>query len=60
MMANCINLNNYFEYQSGRTQASNDAKLNDFDLLAAIASFDSDPADSPYQCGYLRDLREAA
>ena len=60
MMTKHLDLTNYKEYQSGRNQAIDDAKCNDFDLLAAIASFDSDPADSPYQCGYLRGLREAA
>ena len=59
-MTNHINLNNYVEYKSGRVQARNDAKCSDFDLLNAIASFNCDPADSPYQHGYLRGLREAA
>ena len=59
-MTNHLNLTNYNEYQSGRVQAKNDARCNDFDLFNAIASFNRDPADSPYQHGYLRGLREAA
>ena len=55
-----VDLTNYKNYESGRACAKQDALEADFDLQEAIASFHSDPADSSFQHGYLRGLREAA
>jgi hypothetical protein len=55
-----LDLTNYKNYESGRDHAKQDAQDADFDLLEAIASFDADPADSPFQQGYLRGLKEEA
>ena len=53
-----LNLTNYKNYESGRAHAKQDALEADFDLMEAIASFASDPADSAFQHGYLRGLKE--
>jgi len=53
-----LDLTNYKNYESGRAHAKQDAQNADFDLLQAITSFDADPADSPFQKGYLRGLKE--
>ena len=52
-----LDLSNHKKYETGRTHAIKDASDTEFDILAAIASFDADPADSPFQHGYLRGLR---
>ena len=47
------------EYQAGRAAASKEMlKDEDFDVFAALQSFERDPADSPFQLGYLRELEE--
>ena len=43
-------------YYAGRDAATLDVDAPSFDVDAAIASFDSDPPDSPFQRGYLRGL----
>ena len=53
-----LDLTNYKNYESGRVHAKQDAQDAEFDLLEAITSFDADPADSPFQKGYLRGLKE--
>ena len=47
------------DYQAGREAASADMLVEGFDLHTALRSFEEDPADSPYQEGYLRELEEA-
>jgi hypothetical protein len=47
---------NYNRYQRGRETASKEMQHADFDVNAAIASFENDPADSAFQHGYLRQL----
>ena len=47
---------NFNHYQRGREVASEEMNHPDFDLDAAIASFEGDPADSAFQHGYLREL----
>ena len=47
------------DYQAGREAASADMLVEGFDLHTALRSFENDPADSPYQEGYLRELEEA-
>jgi len=47
------------DYQAGREAASADMLVEGFDLQTALRSFEDDPADSPYQEGYLRELEEA-
>jgi hypothetical protein len=47
---------NFNRYQRGREAASKEMDRPDFDLSAAIASFEDDPADSAFQHGYLRQL----
>ena len=47
---------NFNRYQRGREAASEEMDHPDFDLSAAIASFEDDPADSAFQHGYLRQL----
>jgi hypothetical protein len=54
-----LDLTNYKDYEKGRVHAKQDLLDADFDLSEAIASFDNDPADSPFQHGYLRGLKEA-
>lgn len=53
-----VDLTNYKNYEAGRSHAKQDAQGADFDILEAIASFDADPADSSFQHGYLRGLKE--
>jgi hypothetical protein len=53
-----LDLTNYNHYEEGRAHARQDMLDGDFDLSEAIASFDNDPPDSPFQHGYLRELRE--
>ena len=53
-----LDLTNYNHYEEGRAHARQDMLDGDFDLSEAIASFDNDPTDSPFQHGYLRELRE--
>ena len=43
-------------YYAGRDAAEFDVDEPDFDVDAAIASFDYDPPDSPFQRGYLSGL----
>ena len=43
-------------YHRGREAATNEADGPNFDVNQAIASFDRDPPDSPFQRGYLRGL----
>ena len=47
------------DYQAGREAASADMLVEGFDIHTALRSFENDPADSPYQEGYLRELEEA-
>ncbi len=49
---------NFKEYQAGRVAAFKEMAKNDFDVFAALKSFESDPADTPFQLGYLRELEE--
>lgn len=53
-----LDLTNYNDYQEGRAHAKQDMLDGDFDLSEAIASFDADPPDSPFEHGYLRGLKE--
>jgi len=53
-----LDLTNYNDYQEGRAHAKQDMLDGDFDLSEAIASFDNDPPDSPFEHGYLRGLKE--
>ena len=55
-----LDLTNYKDYEKGRVHAKQDLLDADFDLSEAIASFDNDPADSPFEHGYLRGLKETA
>ena len=55
-----LDLTNYKNYETGRVHAKQDALDAAFDILEAIASFDADPADSAFQHGYLRGLKEEA
>ncbi len=49
---------NFKEYQAGRVAAFKEMAKNDFDVFAALQSFERDPADTPFQLGYLRELEE--
>ena len=49
---------NFKEYQAGRAAAFKEMAKNDFDVFAALQSFERDPADTPFQLGYLRELEE--
>jgi len=44
------------EYHRGRDAATSEVDEPSFDVDRAIASFDGDPPDSPFQRGYLRGL----
>ena len=48
--------NDLIYYHAGLGAATLDADAPDFDVDAAIASFNNNPPDSPYQRGYLRGL----
>lgn len=47
------------DFQLGIDAARDEMRHPDFDLLAAICSFDGDPADSAFQRGYLHMLLAA-
>ena len=47
------------DYQAGREAASADMLVEGFDIYTALRSFEEDPADTPFQEGYLRELEEA-
>ena len=49
---------NFKEYQAGRVAAFKEMAQNDFDVVAALTLFERDPADTPFQLGYLRELEE--
>ena len=49
-------MDNLHLFHKGRDAATNDMDIKGFDVDAAIASFKNDPADSPFQRGYLREL----
>tara|TARA_R110000764_G_scaffold70422_1_gene145549 strand:- start:1013 stop:1213 length:201 start_codon:yes stop_codon:yes gene_type:complete len=49
-------MDNLQEYHRGREAATKEVDEPSFDVDQAIASFDSDPPDSPFQRGYLRGL----
>ena len=49
-------MDNLHLFNKGRVAAANDMDIKGFDVGAAIASFKDDPADSPFQRGYLREL----
>ena len=49
---------NFKEYQAGRAAAFKEMAKNDLDVFAALQSFERDPADTPFQLGYLRELEE--
>jgi hypothetical protein len=44
------------DFYKGKHAAEIDVDLPDFDVDQAIASFEDDPADSPFQKGYLHGL----
>ena len=44
------------EYHRGREAATKAVDEPNFDVDQAIASFEGDPPDSPFQRGYLRGL----
>lgn len=44
------------DFYKGKEAAERDVDLPDFDVDAAIASFDRDPADNAFQRGYLHGL----
>jgi len=44
------------EYHMGRVAATNEVDEPNFDVDQAIASFDYDPPENPFQRGYLRGL----
>jgi len=54
-----MTLSEFKEYQEGRAAACEQMDQPDFDVQWAIHSFKNDPADSPFQHGYLRQLEEA-
>tara|TARA_R100000951_G_scaffold111791_1_gene111234 strand:+ start:582 stop:764 length:183 start_codon:yes stop_codon:yes gene_type:complete len=58
MPKHTVDLTNYENYEKGRVRAKQDVLCPDFDVSEAIASFDNDPADSPFERGYLRGLKE--
>lgn len=43
-------------FHMGREAASRDMQCVDFDADEAFVSFANDPADGPFQRGYLREL----
>ena len=47
------------DYQAGREAASEEMLHEDFEIHTALKSFEKDPADTPFQEGYLRELEEA-
>jgi len=49
-------MDNLQEYHRGREAATKEVDEPSFDVDQAIASFDGDPPDSPFQRGYLRQL----
>ena len=44
------------DYRLGEVAAQAEMQQPDFDLMAAICSFDGDPADTSFQRGYLDAL----
>jgi len=48
------------EYVSGREAAALEMRTEGFDVEAALQSFEGDPADTPFQRGYQRQLEEDA
>ena len=46
-------------FQLGIDAAEAEMRQPDFDLIAAICSFDGDPCDTSFQCGYLYALVSA-
>ena len=46
----------FYEYHRGREAATKDVDAPDFDVDQAIASFDNDLPNTPFQRGYLRGL----
>lgn len=44
------------DFQRGIDAARDEMRHPDFDILAAICSFDGDPADTVFQRGYLDAL----
>ena len=49
-------MHNLQSYYRGRETATKEVDEPSFDVDQAIASFDGDPPDSPFQRGYLRGL----
>ena len=49
-------MGNLQEYHMGRVAATNEVDEPNFDVDQAIASFDYDPPENPFQRGYLRGL----
>jgi|TARA_R110002110_G_scaffold379151_1_gene589688 hypothetical protein len=49
-------MHNLQSYYRGRETATKEVDEPSFDVDRAIASFDGDPPDSPFQRGYLRGL----
>tara|TARA_R110000787_G_scaffold14390_1_gene44485 strand:+ start:135 stop:344 length:210 start_codon:yes stop_codon:yes gene_type:complete len=49
-------IDNLHSFHRGRDAAADDINQQGFDVDQAIASFDNDPADSPFQRGYFREL----
>ena len=44
------------EYEAGREAAAAEMRSEGFDVAAALQSFEGDPADTPFQRGYQRQL----
>ena len=47
------------DYQAGREAASEEMLHEDFEVYTALKLFELDPADTPFQLGFLRELEEA-
>ena len=47
------------DYQAGREAASEEMLHEDFEIYTALKLFELDPADTPFQLGFLRELEEA-
>jgi hypothetical protein len=50
---------NLRDYQAGREAASREMLHEDFEVYTALKLFELDPADTPFQLGFLRELEEA-
>ncbi len=50
---------NLRDYQAGREAASEEMLHEDFEVYTALKLFELDPADTPFQLGFQRELEEA-